>query len=159
MGLAVPTAVMVASGRAASLGMLIKGGETLQRAGEVTTVVLDKTGTVTEGRPAVTDVIVAPGWSGDRDALVRLAAAVEALSEHPLAGAVVAFARGRGLSPGRSEGFESITGQGVRAMVGGQLVHVGNARLLASLGLATDAVGGRRRAPDDRCAHGHVRRR
>jgi P-type Cu+ transporter len=140
MGLAVPTAVMVASGRAASLGMLVKGGETLQRAGEVNTIVLDKTGTVTEGRPAVTDVVVAPGWPGEQDALVRLAAAVEGLSEHPLAGAVVAFAKARGLTPTRPVGFESITGQGVRATVDGHLVHVGNARLLASLGVSTDAV-------------------
>ncbi len=140
MGLAVPTAVMVASGRAASLGILVKGGETLQRAGEVTTVVLDKTGTVTQGRPAVTDVVVAPGWPGDQDALVRLAAAVEALSEHPLAGAVVAFAKARGLAPARSQGFESITGEGVRATADGRLVHVGNARLLASLGVSTQSV-------------------
>jgi P-type Cu+ transporter len=134
---------MVASGRAASLGMLVKGGETLQRAGEVTTVVLDKTGTVTEGRPAVTDVVVVPGWPGDRDELLRLAAAVEGLSEHPLAGAVVAYAKARGLTPARPAGFESVTGQGVRANVDGRLVHVGNRRLLATLGLSTDAV-----APD-----------
>ena len=140
MGLAVPTAVMVASGRAASLGMLVKGGEALQRAGEVTTVVFDKTGTLTEGRPVVTDVVLAPGWAGDQDALLRVAAAVEALSEHPLAGAVVSHARGRGLQPPRSHGFQSITGQGVSASVDGQAVHVGNARLMASLGLATDAV-------------------
>ena len=140
MGLAVPTAVMVASGRAASLGMLVKGGEALQRAGEVTTIVLDKTGTVTEGRPAVTDVVVAPGWSGGQDALVRLVASVEGLSEHPLAGAVVAFAKSRGLAPARAEGFESLTGQGVRATAEGHLVHVGNARLLASRGVSTDAV-------------------
>ena len=140
MGLAVPTAVMVASGRAASLGMLVKGGEALQRAGEVTTIVLDKTGTVTEGRPAVTDVVVAPGWSGSQDALVRLVASVEGLSEHPLAGAVVAFAKSRGLAPARAEGFESLTGQGVRATAEGHLVHVGNARLLASRGVSTDAV-------------------
>ena len=140
MGLAVPTAVMVASGRAASLGMLIKGGETLQRAGEVDTVVLDKTGTITQGRPEVTDVVVAPGWPGDQDALVRLAGTVEALSEHPLAGAVVAFAKARGLAPARSQGFESITGQGVCATSDGRLVHVGNARLLATLGISTQGV-------------------
>jgi Cu+-exporting ATPase len=140
MGLAVPTAVMVATGRAASLGMLVKGGETLQRTGEVTTVVLDKTGTVTEGRPAVTDVVLAPEWPGDQDALVRLAASVEGLSEHPLAGAVVAFAKARGLAVARAQGFESLTGQGVRAAVDGRLVHVGNARLLASLGVSADAM-------------------
>ena len=149
MGLAVPTAVMVATGRAASLGLLVKGGEALQRTGEVTTVVLDKTGTVTEGRPAVTDVVLAPQWPGDQDALVRLAAAVEALSEHPLAGAVLTLAKARGLAASGAHGFESITGQGVGATVDGRLVHVGNARLLASLGVSTDAV-----APDvARLAH------
>ena len=142
MGLAVPTAVMVASGRAASLGILVKGGEALQRAGEVTTVVFDKTGTVTAGRPVVTDVVVASGWPGDQDALLRVAAAVEALSEHPLAGAVVAHARGRSLELPAAQGFHSITGQGVSASVGGQAIHVGNARLLASLGVATDALAG-----------------
>ena len=70
----------------------------MQRAGEITTVVLDKTGTVTEGRPSVTDVVVAPGWTGDEDQLAALAASVEALSEHPLAGAIVAFARARRLA-------------------------------------------------------------
>ena len=142
MGLAVPTAVMVASGRAASLGMLIKGGETLQRAGEVTTVVLDKTGTVTEGRPEVTDIAIAPGWTGDQTKLVRLAASVEALSEHPVAGAIVASARTRGIAPIAARRFESVTGQGVRATVDGQRVEVGNARLLSSLGISTDAMAG-----------------
>jgi len=140
MGLAVPTAVMVASGRAASLGMLVKGGETLQRAGEVTSVVFDKTGTVTLGRPVVTDVVVAPGWPGDQQALVRLAAAVEGLSEHPLAGAVVADAKARGVGPARAQGFVSLTGLGVKATVDGRLVHVGSARLLETLGAATEAV-------------------
>ncbi len=137
MGLAVPTAVMVATGRAAALGILVKGGETLQRAGEVTTVVLDKTGTITEGRPTVTEVVVAPRWhGGDADALVARAAAVEALSEHPLAGAVVADAQGRGLRVGTADGFQSMTGQGVHASVGGEIVHVGSARLLETSGVS-----------------------
>jgi P-type Cu+ transporter len=142
MGLAVPTAVMVASGRAASLGMLVKGGQTLQRAGEITTVVLDKTGTVTEGRPSVTDVVVAPGWAGDEDQLVALAASVEALSEHPLAGAIVAFARARRLVTTHVAGFESLTGQGVAGIVGGRRVAVGNTRLMAVRGVSVDAVRG-----------------
>ena len=149
MGLAVPTAVMVATGRAASLGMLVKGGEALQRTGEVTTVVLDKTGTVTEGRPAVTDVVLAPQWQGDEDGLIRLAAAVEALSEHPLAGAVLTLAKARGLGVSRAQDFESITGQGVGATADGHRIAVGNARLLASLGVSADAL-----APDvARLAH------
>jgi Cu+-exporting ATPase len=98
MGLAVPTAVMVATGRGAELGILIKGGEALQRAGDVTTVVLDKTGTVTEGRPAVTDVLPAPGASRNADELLRLVASLEAASEHPLADALVRQARERGLT-------------------------------------------------------------
>ena len=85
MGLAVPTAVMVATGRGAQHGLLVKGGAVLQRASDLTAVVLDKTGTVTEGRPSVTDVVLADGATVDVDTAVRLAAAVEASSEHPLA--------------------------------------------------------------------------
>jgi Cu+-exporting ATPase len=92
MGLAVPTAVMVATGKGAEVGVLIKGGEALQRAGSLDTVVLDKTGTVTEGRPAVTDVLVADAGRS-RSELLALAGAVERQSEHPLAEAVVAAAR------------------------------------------------------------------
>src|SRR6476660_6997336 len=95
MGLAVPTAVMVATGRGAELGLLIKGGEILQRAGDVTTVVLDKTGTVTEGRPAVTRVMPGAGV-GEREVL-ELAAALENQSEHPLAGAIVKAAGEKGI--------------------------------------------------------------
>jgi Cu+-exporting ATPase len=89
MGLAVPTAVMVGTGRAAQLGFLIKGGETLQRAGMVDVAVLDKTGTVTEGRPRVTDILVVGGGAQNGTDLLRLAASLETLSEHPLAAAVV----------------------------------------------------------------------
>ncbi len=159
MGLAVPTAVMVASGRAASLGMLVKGGETLQRAGEVTTVVLDKTGTVTEGRPAVTDVVVVPGWPGDQDDLVRLAAAVEGLSEHPLAGAVVAFAKARGLTPARAGGLRVGHGAG---RPGERGRAPGACRQRASAGVARSfdrRCRGRCRAPDARRANRHVCRR
>ncbi len=131
MGLAVPTAVMVATGRGAELGMLIKGGQALQRAGDVTAVVLDKTGTITEGRPAVTDVRLAPGGPVDEAALLTLAAAVEASSEHPLADAVVREARGRGLAVTAAEGFQSVTGRGATAVAQGHGVVVGNERLLA----------------------------
>src|SRR4051794_14184892 len=98
MGLAVPTAVMVATGKGAELGILIKGGEALQRAGDVTTVVLDKTGTLTEGRPTVTDAITAPGSAWSPDSLLRIVAALESSSEHPLADAVVRHARERSLA-------------------------------------------------------------
>ena len=95
MGLAVPTAVMVATGRGASLGLLIKGGDALQRAGEVTTVVLDKTGTITEGRPAVTDVSVVPGLIDESVARAR-GGRRRRLSEHPIASAVIARATADG---------------------------------------------------------------
>src|SRR6202011_2787519 len=93
MGLAVPTAVMVATGRGAELGILIKGGEALQRAGDVTTVVLDKTGTLTEGMPVVIDILPAPGALHSAAELLRLVASLEASSEHPLADALVRRAR------------------------------------------------------------------
>ena len=135
MGLAVPTAVMVATGRAASLGLLVKGGEALQRAGEVTTVVFDKTGTLTEGRPVVTDVVPAPGWPDGAGTLLALAGAVESLSEHPLAAAVVARAREEGGAIPRVDDFASVTGQGVSGRAAGRAVLVGNRRLMAAGGV------------------------
>jgi len=131
MGLAVPTAVMVATGRGAELGILIKGGEALQRTGAVTTVVLDKTGTVTEGRPTVTDLIPAPGAARAPDDLLRLAASLEASSEHPLAEAIVRHARERGLKLATAEGFQSFTGQGAAGIAGGSFLAVGNEKLMA----------------------------
>lgn len=145
MGLAVPTAVMVATGKGAELGVLIKGGEALQRAGDVTTVVLDKTGTVTEGRPAVTDLILAPatvaagsgGWGGPMDEarLLRLVASLETASEHPLADAVVRHARERGLELVAPTDFDSLTGRGAVGVVDGVEVAVGNASLMAERGV------------------------
>ncbi len=143
MGLAVPTAVMVATGAGAELGVLIKGGEALQRAGDLDTIVLDKTGTVTEGRPTVTDVVLAgPGWSELE--LLRLAAAVERSSEHPLADAIVTAARTRGRVTGvsagrdasasgdlpRAEMFQSVTGHGALGVVAGRAVAIGNEALM-----------------------------
>ncbi|MFY9826824.1 MAG: heavy metal translocating P-type ATPase [Thermoanaerobaculia bacterium] len=130
MGLAVPTAVMVATGRGAELGILIKGGEALQRAGDVTTVVLDKTGTVTLGTPTVTDVLPAPGGARDENALLRLVASLEASSEHPLADALVRRARELGLPLAAVEGFQSITGLGAVGIVDGSFVAVGNEKLM-----------------------------
>jgi Cu+-exporting ATPase len=130
MGLAVPTAVMVATGKGAELGVLIKGGEALQRAGSLDTIVLDKTGTVTEGRPAVTDVVVADFSMAENDVLA-LVAAVERQSEHPLADAIVAAAESRGTSLGTVESFESHTGRGVSGVVDGRAVLAGNAKLMA----------------------------
>ena len=141
MGLAVPTAVMVATGRAAQFGALVKGGEALQRAGEVTTVVLDKTGTVTEGRPEVVAVIPASHEGAEAEWL-SLAAAVERRSEHPLAAAVVRYAEGRAQATGGARdvgGVMAVAGQGMRAVVDGRQVLVGNLQFLRSEGVETGA--------------------
>jgi Cu+-exporting ATPase len=135
MGLAVPTAVMVATGKGAELGVLIKGGEALQRAGDIDTVVLDKTGTVTEGRPAVTEVRMAPGSGLSEERLLSLVASLERVSEHPLAAAIVEHARARSLPLLPAEGFESVTGLGVAARVDGAAVVVGNERLMRERGV------------------------
>jgi Cu+-exporting ATPase len=135
MGLAVPTAVMVATGRGAELGVLIKGGEALQRAGDVTTVVLDKTGTVTEGKPAVTDVVLAPAIDIARDRLLALVASLEASSEHPLADAIVRHARERRLPLARAEAFAAAAGRGASGIVEGEALAVGNAALMIEWGL------------------------
>ncbi|HEY2295268.1 MAG TPA: heavy metal translocating P-type ATPase [Thermoanaerobaculia bacterium] len=131
MGLAVPTAVMVATGKGAELGILIKGGEALQRAGDVTTVVLDKTGTLTEGRPTVTDVITAPGATWSPDSLLRIVAALESSSEHPLADAIVRHAQERNLALVSPEEFQSVTGRGAVGVVEGSFLATGNERLMA----------------------------
>jgi heavy metal translocating P-type ATPase len=131
LGLATPTALMVGAGRGASLGVLIKGGEVLQRARRLDTVVFDKTGTLTQGRMALIDVA-----GEDTTAVLRRAAAVEADSEHPVAAAIVAFARGRGLAPPPSEGFSSVAGHGVRAIVEDVPVVVGQRKLMTETGLA-----------------------
>ena len=130
MGLAVPTAMMVATGRGAEQGILIKGGEALQRAGSITTVVLDKTGTITEGQPAVTDVIPAKdgGWSA-RD-LLRFVAALEASSEHPVAEAIVREAQEQLVPLAEVDGFQSFAGRGASGVVDGTEILVGNQALM-----------------------------
>jgi Cu+-exporting ATPase len=144
MGLAVPTAVMVASGKGAELGVLIKGGEALQRAGDITTVVLDKTGTVTEGKPVVTDIVLAPladrARVRDESMLLRLTASLEASSEHPLADAIVRAARERALALEAVDGFQSVTGRGAQGVVGEVALAVGNAAFLADWGVSTAAL-------------------
>ncbi len=131
MGLAVPTAVMVATGRGAEMGLLIKGGEILQRAGDVDTVVFDKTGTITEGKPAVTRVDPSDGWTEEQ--LVAIAASVEHHSEHPLATSVVSVAGARNIPLVPVTEFRSHTGAGVSGVVGGKKVVVGNAKLMRSM--------------------------
>jgi len=138
MGLAVPTAVMVSTGKGAELGVLIKGGRALQRAGDVDTVVLDKTGTITEGRPSVTDVSFTSGSDGD--AIIAAAASLERSSEHALADAIVRYAADRGLPLHEAEQFESSPGGGVRGSVGGHSVIVGNESFMVSHGVPVDAM-------------------
>jgi Cu+-exporting ATPase len=134
MGLAVPTAVMVATGRGAEMGLLIKGGEVLQRAGDIDTVVLDKTGTVTEGAPAVAQVI-ALGSLSDAE-ILSYAASLERHSEHPVATAIVRAALAQELPLDAASEFRSRTGSGVTGKVCGRAVAVGSANLMRELGLA-----------------------
>ena len=133
MGLATPTAILVGTGRGAERGILIRGGEILERAGRITTVVLDKTGTITAGRPEVTDVVPAPGVQ-DHD-LLAMAAAVERASEHPLAQAVVRAADVRGLAPLQAGDVEALPGRGVVGRVDGRRVTIGSAELMRERGV------------------------
>ena len=135
MGLAVPTAVMVATGRGARLGLLWKGGEALQRASEITTVVLDKTGTVTEGRPVVTDVVSAPGAAIDDPSLWTAVRALEARSEHPTAAAIAGEAVRRGAPLVEVEALEATPGRGVAGVVEGRQMRIGTAAFLAEHGV------------------------
>lgn len=133
IALATPTAVIAAVGQAAGRGILIKGGRYLELLARVDTVVMDKTGTLTFGRPTVTDVMALDGRSEDE--VVQLAASAEQLSEHPVAAAVRQAARERGLTPARSEGFEALAGMGVRAQSGGSRLLIGSRRLLEAEGV------------------------
>jgi Cu+-exporting ATPase len=146
MGLATPTAVMVGTGKGAELGILFKSSEALERAGRITTVVLDKTGTITRGQPAVTDVIVAKETDHrlpdeiSQDEILRLAASVEKGSEHPLGEAIVAEAGERALVLGEPQGFHADVGHGVEAQVDGRQVLVGNLRMMGERGLALNGL-------------------
>jgi P-type Cu+ transporter len=138
MGLAVPTAIMVATGRGAQRGVLIKGGQALQRLGEVNVVALDKTGTVTEGQPAVTDVRTF--GTIDEHAVWEFAAALESRSEHPLAAAIVRSARARGIDVVAPDAFASATGHGAFGEVAGHPVAVGSPAWIASRGVSVDGA-------------------
>jgi Cu+-exporting ATPase len=168
MGLATPTAVMVGTGKGAENGVLLKSGEALERAGRITVVVLDKTGTITRGQPAVTDIVLAkelalssnplrvapgegralnnPAYTRDYGStiaeheLLRLAASVEKGSEHPLGEAILAEAGNRGLVLSQPEGFRAEVGQGVEAQVEGRQVLVGNLRMMQERGLSLDGL-------------------
>ncbi len=139
LGLATPTAVAVGTGLGAKYNILIKDAATLEQVSRISAVVLDKTGTLTEGRPRVTDVAVAPGWS-EGEAL-RLMAGAEARSSHPISVAILEEAGKRGLSvPGEASGFEALAGRGVRALVESKQLLVGNARLMSESGVDTAPV-------------------
>ena len=138
LGLATPMAIMVGTGRGATAGILVKNAEALETLEKVDTVVVDKTGTLTEGRPKVVAVIVAPGL--DEAAVLRIAATLERASEHPLAAAILARAKERGIGPGESSEFQSHTGKGVLAKMGAQTAALGNRALFAELNIPLDPL-------------------
>jgi Cu+-exporting ATPase len=139
MGLATPTAIMAGTGKGAEAGILIRGGEALEIAHKIRTVVFDKTGTLTMGRPAVAFVVAAPGVTDDE--LVSAAGSLERGSEHPLGTAVVAEAERRRLASAAVEGFDAVVGRGVVGSIDGERVLVGNRGLLESQGVAVDTLG------------------
>ena len=138
LGLATPTAIIVGTGKGAEEGILIKRAEALETAHRVDTVVLDKTGTLTTGKPAVTDLFAVNGVSEAE--LLGLAASAERTSEHPLAQALVNEARARGLELARADNFQAIPGKGLSATVNGVMVHLGNRGLMADAGVALDGL-------------------
>ncbi len=140
LGLATPLSVMVGTGKGARAGILIRSAEALETAHKLDTIVLDKTGTITAGKPALTDIRPAGRWG--EDDLLTLVAAAEADSEHPLGAAIVVGARDRGLTLPTAEGFDSVTGQGVQATVAGHAILVGTARLLAGAGIDAAVLEG-----------------
>ncbi len=140
LGLATPMSIMVGTGRGAAAGILIKNAEALELMEKVNTLVVDKTGTLTEGKPRLVAVVAVSGF--DSGELLRLAASLEAASEHPLAAAIVSGARERGVNTGPVEEFQSITGKGVTGRVEGRAVLVGNRALLAGAGVDTAELDG-----------------
>ena len=140
LGLATPMAIMVGTGRGASAGVLVRNAEALERLEKIDTVIVDKTGTLTEGRPRLAHVAAAAGFSEGE--VLRLAAAIELASEHPLAAAIVAGARERGIDVPKASAFDSHTGLGVSGIVEERKVLLGNTRLLAENGVDTSALEG-----------------
>ncbi len=138
LGLATPISITTAAGRGAQAGVLIKDAEALERMARVDTVIVDKTGTLTEGKPKLTDVVALDGH--DETEVLSLAAVLERGSEHPLAEAIVEGARDRGAEIGRSDDFDAVTGKGVRGKVGGRPVALGNVAMMAELDIATDVA-------------------
>lgn len=138
LGLATPMSIMVGVGRGAQAGVLIKNAEALERMEKVDTLVVDKTGTLTEGKPKLSKLIAAPTF--DNDTLLRLAASLERGSEHPLAEAIVTAAQEQGLSLSGADNFEAVTGHGVKGVVEGRDVALGNKRFMDALDISTDML-------------------
>lgn len=136
LGLATPVAIMVATGKGAGNGVLIKSAESLEKAHEISTVVLDKTGTVTQGHPAVTDIIPATGV--EKEELLYLACSIERLSQHPLASAIAAEGEKEGIRPGELSGFTQLAGQGLSGKLDGADVLAGNLKLMKARGIGVD---------------------
>ena len=138
LGLATPMSIMVGVGRGAQAGVLIRNAEALERMEKIDTLVIDKTGTLTEGKPAVTSIVTAAGF--DEAEVLRLAASIERASEHPIAHAIVTAAERRGLQLAQVEAFDSPAGRGALGTAEGRRVVLGNARFLQELGVSTDAL-------------------
>ncbi len=142
LGLATPTSIMVGTGKGAENGILIKGADSLELAHKIRTIVLDKTGTITQGKPTVTDFVTVDGTANSNELkLLQLAAAVERQSEHPLAEAVVRYAQSQQVNLVEAQNFEAIAGSGVQGLVSGDLVQIGTQRWMEELGINTRALG------------------
>ena len=144
LGLATPMSIMVATGKGATAGVLFRNAEAIEILRKVDTLVIDKTGTLTEGKPKLVTVDPAEGW--DEKDLLRLAASLERGSEHPLAAAIVSGAQERGVEPAATESFESVTGKGVKGRVDGRSVGLGNRNLFESMGIDPGELAGKAEA-------------
>jgi P-type Cu+ transporter len=145
LGLATPTAIMVGTGRGAESGILIKGGESLEVAHRLQTIVLDKTGTITRGKPELTDVVAVNGF--DEGELLRFAATAEQVSEHPIAEAIIRGARARNVPLGEAREFNAVAGHGIEAQVDARRVLVGNGRIMRERSVSLDGFADRAAAP------------
>ncbi|MBD2230803.1 heavy metal translocating P-type ATPase [Phormidium tenue] len=139
LGLATPTSIMVGTGKGAENGILIKGADSLELAHNIQAIVLDKTGTITQGKPTVTDYLTVNGTATELH-LLKLAGSLERNSEHPLAEAVVNYAQAQGVTLEDPKGFEAVAGSGVQGTVAGQRVQIGTHRWMQELGIATDRL-------------------
>jgi len=151
LGLATPISIMVATGRGAQAGVLVRDAAALERLAAVDTLIADKTGTLTEGKPALTSVEASSGFEPDE--VLCLVASLEAGSEHPLATAILRGAEQKGLKAAKVEDFEAVTGQGVKGRIDGRMAGLGNARLMESFGID---VGSLAKAAEARRKHARL---